>query len=81
MGKTRNQSSYEKSGITCTFWETIVKPMIFRRDNWKCKHCWKTSELEIHSKSGKHIDADDLITLCKDCHYKVHGRKRRSFNT
>lgn len=79
----RNKSSYEKSGITNVFWETIVKPFIFGRDNHTCQKCGdgllnkEKIELEIHSKSGKHINADDLVTLCIDCHYKVHGRKRR----
>ena len=74
----RNKSSYEKAGITGAFWETIVKPFIFARDKYACCSCGiATCDLEVHSKSGKHIDANDLITLCKNCHYKVHGRKRR----
>ena len=70
--------SYEKMGLTSTFWSTIVKPFILNRDEYACRKCGTHIKLEIHSKSGKHIDANDLITLCIDCHYKVHGRKRRN---
>jgi len=71
----RNKSSYEKHGITNAFWETIVKPFIFERDGYCCRKCGSGFKLEIHSKSKKHIDASDLITLCNLCHKEEHKKR------
>jgi hypothetical protein len=59
-------------------WEDIRKA-VYTRDKYKCKFCNGKSgdfRLEAHhiiSKvDGGKDDFDNLITLCKDCHVKVH---------
>lgn len=47
---------------------------VLNRDNFTCKHC-KDTETELHVHHLKYIkepydaDLEDLVTLCKDCHY------------
>lgn len=69
-------TSYKKARITDTFWATIVKPFILERDKNKCQKCGTNILLEVHSISRKHIDADDLVTLCRVCHVKLHRKAK-----
>ena len=65
------------------YWEE-VKRKVRIRDGHSCQMCGKTYNLEIHhlkykingvSIIGKELDhLDCLITLCEDCHQKVHNR-------
>jgi len=45
--------------------------------NNKCGICNATSDLHVHHKTyeniGKESD-EDLIVLCKSCHYKFHTK-------
>jgi len=59
----------------------LLRQMCFERDNWTCQTCGKTiNEVSLHCH---HIegyaqnpllgnDLENVITLCKDCHAKVH---------
>lgn len=61
---------------------------ILKRDNYTCKHCGKTNGiLQVHHKyynvypngtRPKPWDYPDdvLITLCDDCHKRVHQNKK-----
>lgn len=45
------------------------------RDGFKCAMCGTAKNLVVHHITYErlgHEDMDDLITLCKDCHAKVH---------
>ena len=61
-------SSIEKQGLSTSFWNETVKPYILKKDNFECQKCGSKKRLEIHSKSKKHLNASDLITLCIKCH-------------
>jgi ATP-dependent DNA helicase RecQ len=56
-------------------YETLRK-QVLRRDNWRCQSCGTMSNLEVHHREFRsHLGADseeNLITLCKRCHAKVH---------
>ena len=50
------------------------------RDNYTCQICGaKNTRLEVHHikyrSQGGSDDLDNLITLCKDCHHKLHEGK------
>ena len=54
-----------------------VKAFVLHRDGYKCQHC-KAQKVKLHvhhivfkSKGGTDTP-DNLITLCSDCHSKVH---------
>lgn len=55
-----------------------TKAQILYRDGYKCQNCGKTKcKLEVHhivfkSKGGSD-EPENLITLCHDCHWKVHN--------
>ena len=55
-----------------------LRERVFERDSWRCQRCGCLSELQLHhiqARSRLGDDADEnLITLCAQCHQKVHLR-------
>ena len=56
-----------------------TKAYVLNRDNYICQHCKgksKDSKLEVHHivfrRNNGSDEADNLITLCKTCHDKLH---------
>jgi len=56
-----------------------IKEEILKRDNYSCVVCRELKDLEIHhimaimGSSIKELDDhDNLVTLCKECHYLAH---------
>lgn len=59
---------------------------ILKRDRWKCKYCGsERKELHVHhlgykkNKNPWDYLNDRLITLCRDCHHKVHDGRLIAF--
>jgi 5-methylcytosine-specific restriction endonuclease McrA len=53
---------------------------ILERDDWKCQHCGRRDQLQIHhivrrSHSGTDCE-ENLITLCSECHRSAHTGSR-----
>jgi 5-methylcytosine-specific restriction endonuclease McrA len=51
---------------------------ILRRDRWRCQSCGRLANLQVHhlearSQLGNDVE-ENLMTLCADCHNKVHRR-------
>ena len=69
----RNRGSARQQAL----WSEAVK----KRDGYKCILCNATSQLHAHhilrvadDLMGKHVfDVNNGVTLCLDCHNKVHG--------
>jgi 5-methylcytosine-specific restriction endonuclease McrA len=60
---------------------TYLRQMVMERDNWECQICGKTvEEIQLHCHHMDPAaqnpmfqnDMNSCITLCKDCHKKVH---------
>jgi hypothetical protein len=53
-----------------------IRPIILKRDNFCCVKCKSPDYLIVHHiiplKSGGNHNFDNLETLCRDCHYKIH---------
>ena len=45
----------------------------------KCELCNSSVDLRLHHKDGnrKNNDIRNIQLLCRDCHYKVHGKKKK----
>lgn len=62
------------------------KNEILERDNYTCQHCGRTSNLNVHHLSyekGKlawDYPNEKLITLCVDCHEKIHREQNEKFS-
>jgi len=55
-----------------------LRQQILHRDGWRCQSCGSMSNLEVHhrkfrSQSGEDSE-ENLITLCADCHARLHRR-------
>lgn len=48
-------------------------------DGGVCTQCGSMHNLQVHHLSYEHLgtdaEIDDLITLCADCHHKLHFRR------
>lgn len=65
----------------------IVRDYILKRDNYICQDCIKDNKIticntvhhiiEVKEDYSKALDENNLITLCADCHNKVHKRFER----
>ena len=61
-----------------------LRKLVLERDNWTCQKCGKSKEeypeLELHchhifplnEDPAGSADIDNCITLCKECHQKIH---------
>ena len=72
---TKNRRSTD-SGPT-----QAVRYHVLMADSYKCRLCSSINNLHIHhvkyrSEGGKHT-SDNLITLCLECHEKVHSNKKK----
>jgi hypothetical protein len=58
-------------------YETL-RQQILRRDGWRCQSCGPMSNLEVHHQESRSQSGDDsaenLITLCTECHACIHRR-------
>ncbi len=49
---------------------------ILERDNYSCRFCNRTEEIQVHHITPKSLGGDNheynLITLCKFCHIFIH---------
>ena len=55
-----------------------LRKQILDRDGWRCQHCGSMKNLEVHHIQFRSLFGSDeegnLITLCLDCHVKLHNR-------
>ena len=68
--KKGRPSKYQTSLKNNPYWEE-VKRKVRVRDGHCCRMCGKTYNLEIHHKT---YQIGCLVTLCEECHAKVHER-------
>ena len=58
------------------YWKE-VKEKIHKRDDYKCRLCNSDEDLHVHHRSYEFLgneNLDDLITLCRSCHYIFHKK-------
>jgi len=59
-----------------------VKQYVLNRDNYQCRECKKKTNLKLHvhhiqfRSNGGSNSPDNLVTLCKTCHDKLHNLKK-----
>jgi 5-methylcytosine-specific restriction endonuclease McrA len=51
---------------------------VLDRDGWRCQTCGSMQDLQVHhlkfrSQSGGDVE-QNLITLCSNCHARIHQR-------
>lgn len=70
-------------------WEKM-REYILIRDRYKCRRCGDTGVLEVHHKihltpenindANITLNENNLITLCRDCHFAVHEEDKARGN-
>ena len=57
-----------------------LRRQVLERDGWRCQHCGRATNLEVHHIRSRSRLGDDkrenLITLCTDCHKAMHSGKK-----
>jgi len=54
------------------FWNTYVTPVVLNRDENTCVKCGNPAELVHHNSYDPDITINDLASLCKKCHQRLH---------
>ena len=49
-----------------------LRNAVLLRDNNKCRWCEATDNLQVHHLNHENSNVDQLITLCKICHTRLH---------
>ena len=67
-------------GVNRRRWEQ-VRRQVLDRDNWICTRCSAASRMEVHhvvrvEDGGEVFALANLVTLCTDCHYRLHRPPR-----
>lgn len=75
---------FAKSFYNSREWNS-VRTYILKRDCYLCRHCGQPAE-EVHhivhltpdniTDINISLNPDNLISLCRDCHFKEHKRER-----
>lgn len=62
-------------------WTETLKRSIRERDNYICGACNQYGQLVHHIDGDKNnCNPNNLVTLCKSCHTKLHNNERRKKN-
>jgi len=84
LEKTANYEFLKNEGgnlITRRTWREwwnwhSIRAIVLNRDNHTCQDCGNINELTVHHKIPWEQSGDDslenLITICKECHRKIH---------
>lgn len=70
-----NKIDYNKY-LKTNYWKGI-KDQVLERDGFKCRLCNSEKELHVHHRTYDYLEdekLEELITLCKRCHYITHRR-------
>jgi len=81
-----NQNKWPKGFKKATSREVVplLRQLVLKRDNYTCQMCGatiETAELHVHHIISYMLnkmlanDPDSCITLCKECHKRVHSQK------
>ena len=74
----KNHKSY-RDYLKSNEWKTIARK-VRKRDKYKCVLCNNISNLQVHHTTYDNIfketnHLEDLITVCSNCHKKIHNIK------
>jgi BRO family, N-terminal domain len=73
---TRTQDAY-KDFLRSSAWKTIRDQRVMH-DTCQCQHCGTGGKLDVHhlnyDRPWGHERMEDLLTLCRRCHYQEHER-------
>ena len=62
-------------------WQEL-REQAMKRDGWQCRMCGTGKNLRVHHVNYEHVgteqELEDLLTLCDDCHQKVHVKDNRT---
>lgn len=66
------------------WWTEKVRIPVLRRDGYRCTDCKGTEWLQVHHDSYQNLCYEDqhlgdLRVLCKACHARYKGTKKRRF--
>ena len=69
---------YEELGVSFSFYQSFVRPMVQKLKGNKCSKCGNTKNIDVHHSSLELINIDTLILLCRKCHKQLHKNETRA---
>lgn len=66
------ESSFTKFGVNKEFWNTIVRPALFKLRGERCEICAETENLHIHHEDYDEQTIHTLKVVCRKCHIGIH---------
>ena len=57
----------------------LLRERVLERDGWRCQLCGSPGNLQVHHRKSRRLgddSAQNLITLCIDCHRAEHEFQR-----
>ena len=56
----------------------LLHRQVLERDGWRCQICGRSERLQVHHQKFRSQSGGDeeqnLVTLCADCHTRIHYR-------
>jgi len=83
---TQTRYKYQEINGTSREVQPELRQMVLERDNYKCIKCGSDNSLHCHHLEGirwnplESADMDGCITVCKDCHKKIHQKESCGYN-
>lgn len=74
-----NYKEYLKS----EYWKNI-REQVYERDGYKCRICNSSKDICVHHRTYEFVGnekLEELITLCKNCHYSFHKNNILTYKT
>lgn len=62
----------ESSGVSYSFWNNMVIPMVHAVKGGVCEHCGSADFLDVHHTSYVVQNIHTLLLLCRSCHKNWH---------
>jgi 5-methylcytosine-specific restriction endonuclease McrA len=71
--KMRQHKNYELAMMDSLDWDT-TREKVLRRDGYLCRACLGNIATEIHRNEEPDDALYNWVSVCPDCHKKIHGR-------
>ena len=80
---TQFSKNNKKEYMSSVAWQ-LKREMVLARDKHSCRSCTSLDRLEVHHITYQRLGNEklsDLVTVCRDCHQKIHDKYGYNYQT